>query len=155
MCSNALHNRRRRRRDQHPRGDHAAVGAGRAGVETATAGRWVAGESDDLRVRCFAGLSIRQPGCQREGVKGMTDDPFAAFKEGQPPVDPPAADKKKRKIPPKEGATNGKTAEAAPAPKKERKARKPRVAKEMRLPISMLLEIGSLSEEESGALLSI
>ena len=85
----------------------------------------------------------------------MTDDPFAAFKEGQPPVDPPAADKKKRKIPPKKGATNGKTAEAAPAPKKERKARKPRVAKEMRLPISMLLEIGSLSEEESGALLSI
>jgi hypothetical protein len=87
-------------------------------------------------------------------------DPFAEFKQGQPPVEgdpPPAKEKKKRKIPPKKGATNDTTPakEAAPAPKKERKARKPRQAKEMKLPISILLEIGSLSEEESGALLSI
>jgi hypothetical protein len=89
----------------------------------------------------------------------MSDDPFAAFKEGQPPVEAPAKEKKPRK---KKAAGNGATlkatakmAEATPAPKKERKARKPRAAKEMRLPISMLLEIGSLSEEESGALLSI
>ena len=87
----------------------------------------------------------------------MSDDPFAAFKEGQPPVEAPK--EKKKRNPPKVGkkktASNGKTVEAAPAPKKERKARKPRQAKEMRLPISMLLEIGSLSDEESSALLSI
>lgn len=92
----------------------------------------------------------------------MSDDPFAAFKEGQPPVEAPAKEKKPRK---KKAASNGKAKEvvhrvdadmrSVPAPKKERKARKPRAAKEMRLPISMLLEIGSLSEEESGALLSI
>ena len=87
----------------------------------------------------------------------MSDDPFAAFKEGQPPAEAPP-EKKKRKIPPKKTAANGKTPDkvAAPVPqKKERKARKPRQAKEMKLPISMLLEIGSLSDEESGALLSI
>ena len=89
----------------------------------------------------------------------MSDDPFAAFKEGQPPVEAPAKEKKTRK---KKTAANGKAKEVVPpmpkieaTPKKERKARKPRQAKEMRLPISMLLEIGSLSEEESGALLSI
>jgi hypothetical protein len=88
----------------------------------------------------------------------MSDDPFAAFKEGQPPAEHNDADpgnKKKKtrknKIPPKKTAPIATEA----TPKKERKARKPRAAKEMRLPISMLLEIGSLSEEESGALLSI
>jgi hypothetical protein len=85
-------------------------------------------------------------------------DPFAEFKQGQPPVegDPPLAkEKKKRKIPPKKGATNGTAPvkEAAPASKKERKARKPRATKEMRLPISTLLEIGSLNAQESGLLL--
>jgi hypothetical protein len=79
----------------------------------------------------------------------MSDDPFKDFANTQPPaVETPAKEKKKRKIPPQ-------AVEAAPAPKKERKARKPRQAKEMRLPISTLLEIGSLSDEESGALLSI
>jgi hypothetical protein len=91
----------------------------------------------------------------------MTDDPFAAFKEGQPPVEHSDADpgnKKKKREPHKKKIPPKKTAPIATepaAPKKERKARKPRAAKEMRLPISMLLEIGSLSEEESGALLSI
>lgn len=91
----------------------------------------------------------------------MSDDPFKDFANTQPPaVETPAKEKKKRKIPPKKTASNGKAkppaaVEAAPAPKKERKARKPRQTKEMRLPISMLLEIGSLSGEESGALLSI
>ncbi len=104
----------------------------------------------------------------------MSDDPFAAFKEGQPPSqDPPAAGKvktaKEKKPRKKKAAANGTTPAkkkmvsvnllgqpTAPAtPKPPKKTRKPRQAKEMRLPISMLLEIGSLSEEESGALLSI
>ena len=87
-------------------------------------------------------------------------DPFAAFKEGQPPTEAPKEKKKReRKAKPK---GNGKpptkaAAEkpAAPAPKKERKARKPRQVKEFRLPISTFLEIGSLSGEEGGALMSI
>jgi len=88
----------------------------------------------------------------------MSDDPFAAFKEGQPPAEGGQApkEKKKRKIPPKKGATNGTApAKEATTPKKERKAHKPRAVKEMRLPISTLLEIGSLTSEESAALLSI
>ena len=100
----------------------------------------------------------------------MSDDPFAAFKEGQPPVEAPAKEKKPRKA--KKAASNGKakiktaTVASTAAGYKEgdtvtikvaksKKTRKPRAAKEMRLPISMLLEIGSLSDEESGALLSI
>jgi len=84
----------------------------------------------------------------------MSDDPFAAFKEGQPPAadqsatDKPAKKVRKKKIPPKKTAP----IEAAPVAKKPRK---PRQVKELKLPISTLLEIGSLSEEESGALLSI
>lgn len=88
----------------------------------------------------------------------MSDDPFAAFKEGQPPT---------QEAPAAKAAKKPRKKEAAPIPKevlrerehakadKPKKTRKPRQAKEMRLPISMLLEIGSLSEEESGALLSI
>ena len=94
----------------------------------------------------------------------MSDDPFAAFKEAAPPS---AGEPEKKKRGPKPGANRAippkKTAldeaildEAIPAPKKERKKRTPpKAGKEMRLPISMLLEIGSLSDEESGALLSI
>lgn len=91
----------------------------------------------------------------------MTDDPFAAFAEGQPPSEAPKEKKPRKKKVAKLKSVNlvpkatAQMAEATPAPKKERKARKSRQAKEMRLPISMLLEIGSLSEEESGALLSI
>ena len=86
----------------------------------------------------------------------MSDDPFAAFKEGQPPAADAPKEKKKReprkkKIPPKKVSA---PAPAADTPK-PKKTRKPRQTKEMRLPISMLLEIGSLSDEESGALLSI
>ena len=87
----------------------------------------------------------------------MSDDPFAAFKEGQPPVEAAADtpksknERKKRKIPPKKTAP----VEAAPAAKKERKPRQPKAGKELKLPISTLLEIGHLSEEESGALISI
>ena len=84
----------------------------------------------------------------------MSDDPFAAFKEGQPPAET-SKEKKARKIPPKKTAAPAADPPKADKPKKERKTRKPRQAKEMRLPISMLLEIGSLSDEESGALLSI
>jgi hypothetical protein len=89
-------------------------------------------------------------------------DPFAEFKQGQPPVegDPPAAGKPKKPRK-KKAAANGKAQVEAPPHTpitkavKVKKTRKPRAAKEMRLPISILLEIGSLSEEESGALLSI
>ena len=91
----------------------------------------------------------------------MSDDPFAAFKEGQPPVEAPAKEKKPRKAKIKTatvastaaGYKEGDTVTIKVA--KSKKTRKPRAAKEMRLPISMLLEIGSLSDEESGALLSI
>jgi hypothetical protein len=87
-------------------------------------------------------------------------DPFAEFKQGQPPVEgevPPAA--KQKKPHKKKAASNGKAQEAKPAKVPNlappKKSRKPRQAKELRLPISTLLEIGSLSDEESGALLSI
>jgi hypothetical protein len=98
----------------------------------------------------------------------MSDDPFAAFKEATPPAagDPSEAGKKKRgpkpgtkrKIPPKKTAEEELLAAQTsnpPAAGKTKKPRQRRAAKEMRLPISMLLEISSLSEEESGALLSI
>ena len=102
----------------------------------------------------------------------MSDDPFAAFKEGQPPSQDasaakPAKEKKprKKKIPPKKttgvvtqpaaGYKVGDTVTVKGVTPKVKKTRKPRQAKEMRLPISTLLEIGSLSDEESGALLSI
>jgi len=97
----------------------------------------------------------------------MSDDPFAAFKEGQPPVEAaadtpkPKNGRKKRKIPPKKvtvtkeaaGYNSGDTVTLTVG--KTKKTRKPRAAKELRLPISTLLEIGHLSEEESGALISI
>jgi ribosomal protein L15 len=92
----------------------------------------------------------------------MSDDPFAAFKEGQPPAvdDLPKVGKekktRKKKIPPKKTAANPPVADKeATREKTERKTRKPRAAKELKLPISTLLEIGHLSEEESGALISI
>ena len=89
----------------------------------------------------------------------MSDDPFAAFKEGQPPVEAPAAGKTKKPRKKKataNGATPDKKAVAqALTEVKQRKTRKPRAAKELKLPISTLLEIGHLSEEESGALISI
>ena len=92
----------------------------------------------------------------------MSDDPFAAFKEGQPPAEHTDADPgnkkkngRKKKIPPKKVSAPVSAADTPNPPKAGKKTRKPRQAKEMRLPISMLLEIGSLSEEESGALLSI
>jgi hypothetical protein len=84
----------------------------------------------------------------------MSDDPFADFHKAddEARVDNPPKEKKKRKIPPKKTS-------APPAPaadtSKPKKTRKPRAAKELRLPISTLLEIGHLSEEESGALISI
>jgi hypothetical protein len=75
----------------------------------------------------------------------MNDDPFAAFKEGEPPVeDKPKNGRKKRKIPPK------KTAEAAP-----KKARKSKAVKELKLPISTLLELGPMTGEEAGVLLEV
>jgi hypothetical protein len=82
----------------------------------------------------------------------MSDDPFADFHKAddEARVDNPPKEKKKRKIPPKKTA-----ADTLPAEKPTRKPRKPRAAKELRLPISTLLEIGHLSEEESGALISI
>jgi hypothetical protein len=75
----------------------------------------------------------------------MNDDPFAAFKEGEPPVeDKPKNGRKKRKIPPK------KTAEAAP-----KKTRKAKAVKELKLPISTLLELGPMTGEEAGVLLEV
>ena len=89
----------------------------------------------------------------------MSDDPFAVFKEATSPTADEPENKPTRKkravqkiIPPKKVAANSKVKEASAT---HPKTRKPRQAKELRLPISMLLEIGSLSEEESGALLSI
>ena len=98
----------------------------------------------------------------------MSDDPFADFHKAddEARVDNPPKEKKPRK---KNVASNGKlearakiveaqakaAADLPNPPKAGKKTRKPRQAKEMRLPISMLLEIGSLSGEESGALLSI
>jgi hypothetical protein len=80
----------------------------------------------------------------------MSDDPFAAFKEGQAPAPEtkPARKKREKKAP-------AERPPAKAAADKPKKARKPRQAKELKLPISTLLEIGSLSDEESGALLSI
>src|ERR1700722_5281005 len=92
----------------------------------------------------------------------MSDDPFAAFKEGQPPTTDAPEEAPKKKRGPKPGAKRAippkKTAPIAADPPpagKPKKPRKPRQAKELKLPISTLLEIGSLSDEESGALLSI
>lgn len=96
----------------------------------------------------------------------MSDDPFAAFKEGQPPAADeakPAKESARKKRRDKDADKQAKKVfknqikaiEKDVAAAKAKKTRKPRQAKEMRLPISMLLEIGSLSEEESGALLSI
>lgn len=89
-------------------------------------------------------------------------DPFAAFKEGQPPAEtPPAAGKKKKIAKKRNGKVSStpkvtaKMADATPTPKKERKTRKPRAVKEFRLPISTFLEIGSLSSEEGAALMTI
>jgi hypothetical protein len=101
-------------------------------------------------------------------------DPFAAFKEGQPPAqaDPPAAGKKKKIARKRNGKVTKTVKTIQPSSSgykksdkvtltvkavvpKEKKPRKKRQAKELRLPISTLLEIGSLSDEESGALLSI
>lgn len=85
----------------------------------------------------------------------MSDDPFAAFKEGQPPVEAPAKEKKPRK---KKASGNGKAPPEAVAPvppKKERKARKPRAVKEFKLPISTFLEIGPISSEEGGVIMSV
>ena len=84
-------------------------------------------------------------------------DPFAAFKEGQAAPDTTKSEKPARKKREKKAKTNGKepTKAVADKPKKERKARKLRASKEMKLPISALLEIGPFTGEESGALLSI
>ena len=75
----------------------------------------------------------------------MNDDPFAAFKEGEAPVEAekPKNGRKKRN-PPADRRGKKKTAEDTPNPPAKRrgkKTRQRRPAKEMRLPISMLLEI--------------
>jgi hypothetical protein len=96
----------------------------------------------------------------------MSDDPFAAFKENQPPATnspAPGNEKKKRKrkkkitgkTQPKKRATSAKVPPTVADTPKPKKTRKPRQAKELRLPISTLLGIGSLSDEESGVLMSI
>jgi hypothetical protein len=86
----------------------------------------------------------------------MNDDPFAAFKEGEPPVeDKPKNGRKKRKIPPK------KTAEAAPKKTRKKWIKSgpvkgwARSAKEVMIPISTLLELGPMTGEEAGVLLEV
>jgi len=88
----------------------------------------------------------------------MSDDPFAAFKENQPPTtDAPPADKpkngrKKKKIPPKKTAPVA--AADAPKPKKERKTYAPRMRKPVMIPISVLPELGGFSDQEASRLMS-
>ncbi len=87
------------------------------------------------------------------------EDPFAAFKEGQAPAagegeKAPKKTRKKKALKERAKVVEAQAKAAADGPK-PKKTRKPRQAKELKLPISTLLEIGSLSDEESGALLSI
>ena len=82
----------------------------------------------------------------------MNDDPFAAFKEGEPPVeDKPKNGRKKRKIPPKK--TSAPVADE-PKPKKTRKKREPGQRRPVMIPISMLPELGGFSDEDASRLMS-
>jgi hypothetical protein len=98
----------------------------------------------------------------------MSDDPFAAFKEGQPPAadEAPAKTKKPRKKKATaakpvavtnggKGYKEGDTVTLKVKATTPKKTRKPRAAKEFRLPISTFLEIGSLTGEEGSALMTI
>lgn len=90
----------------------------------------------------------------------MTDDPFAAFAEGQPPSEAPTQPKKrgpkpgaKRAIPPKKTEP----VEPPATAKKERKARKPIQLGQRRpvmIPIGLLPELGGLSDEDASRLMS-
>jgi len=89
----------------------------------------------------------------------MSDDPFAAFKENQPPTTDAPPDeggkngRKNKKIPPKKTAAPAPAADA-PKPKKERKTYAPRMRRPVMIPISVLPELGGFSDEEASRLMS-
>lgn len=92
-----------------------------------------------------------------------TNDPFAAFKEGQPPAEAKAEDKPAKKARKKKAAArpaNGgvdavPSASSKASAERSKKTRKPRQKRELKLPLSTLVALGNLSSEESAVVQSI
>jgi hypothetical protein len=84
----------------------------------------------------------------------MNDDPFAAFKEGEPPVEDKPKNGRKKRAKKAVGYKVGDTV-TVKVTGAGKKVRKPKAAKELKLPISTLLELGPMTGEEAGVLLEV